>query len=82
MFCVVCTEVSEPVGTHPERITDVRKKLGQLDFTGIDFPIKLKDIDRFETQNPRIFINVLDYEEGEIFPLRINHCEHENVINL
>ena len=36
--------------------------LGKLSFTGIEFPVSLKDIDKFEKQNPEIKVNVFGYE--------------------
>jgi len=34
--------------------------------------MKLKDIKKFERQNPQIYVNVLGYEDKEIFPLCIS----------
>ena len=48
------------------------KWLNDLNFDGIDFPVDLKDIDKFENQNP-YRINVLGYENKEIYPLRISN---------
>ena len=58
------------------------KWLNDLNFNGIDFPVDLKDIDKFENQNP-YRINVLGYENKEIYPLRISNknCD-ELAINL
>ena len=48
------------------------KWLNELNFDGIDFPVDLKDIDKFENQNS-YRINVLGYENKEIYPLRISN---------
>ena len=48
------------------------KWLNDLNFEGIDFPVDLKEIDKFEYQNP-YRINVLGYEYKEIYPLRISN---------
>ena len=37
---------------------------------GIEYPISLKDINKFEKQNPIISITVLGYEEKSVYPLR------------
>ena len=37
---------------HKTRLTDIRKYENVLNFKGIDFPVKLKDISKFENQNP------------------------------
>ena len=36
------------------RLTDIRKYENDLNFKGIDFPVKLKDIPKFENQNPNL----------------------------
>ena len=37
---------------------------------GIDYPVSLKDLNKFEKQNPSIFIKVLGYERKRVYPLR------------
>ena len=67
---------------HPARPSKYTKWLNDLNFNGIDFPVKLKEIDKFENQNP-YRINVLGYENKEIYPLRIsNKATNELTINL
>ena len=34
-------------------------------FTGIEFPVGIRDIDKFEARNPRFSINVLSVEVKE-----------------
>ena len=41
-----------PVMSHPERISDLKDKVDQLDFKGIEFIMKLRDVDIFESKNP------------------------------
>ena len=41
-----------PVQMNKTRLTDLRKHENDLNFKGIDFPIKVKDIQKFENQNP------------------------------
>ena len=52
----------------------MRKYENDLNFKGIDFPIKAKDIQKFEKQNPDLpGINVFSVNENnKIYPLRIN----------
>ena len=38
--------------SHPERISDLKDKVDQLDFKGIEFIMKLRDVDIFESKNP------------------------------
>ena len=37
-----------------------------LNFTGIDFPIPVSQIDRLERQNPNLAINVFGWEKGQV----------------
>ena len=78
-----------PAKEHGERLSkQMRKDSEKFDWTGIEFPVSLKQIDKFEKQN-NYAINVLGYE-GVVYPLRLskNNCEHycehpcEQVINL
>ena len=41
-----------PKQSHGERLTDLIKYENNLNFKGIDFPVKVKDITKFENQNP------------------------------
>ena len=68
---------------HPARPSKYIKWLNDLNFEGIDFPVDLKEIDKFENQNP-YRINVLGYENKEIYPLRISNkiLSNELTINL
>ena len=58
-----------------------KKYLGKLNFTGIEFPVSLKDIDRFEKQIPGIGINVYGYEKS-VHKLRMNRTDPQNAIDL
>lgn len=46
------------------------KYADELDFTGIDFPMQLKNILRFENQNDTT-VNVFGYEKGSVYPLQL-----------
>jgi hypothetical protein len=59
---------------------DYLKYTNELNFNGIDFPIKLCAIDRFERLND-ISINVFAFDE-EVFPLRITKKRNVKHINL
>ena len=69
---------------HPSRIDgDLKSKENTLNMEGIEYPVSLKDINRFEKQNPDISISVLGYSEDElIYPLRISKKEDERKNNI
>ena len=41
---------------------------------GIEYPVSLKDLNKFEKQNPTISITVFDYERKSVYPLRNSNC--------
>ena len=52
---------------------------------GICYPVSLKDINKFEKQNPTISLTVLGYEGKSVYPLRNSECidrEHNIVLML
>ena len=61
-----------PKKEHPERIDkDLKSKENTLNMEGIEYPVRVKDIKRFEKQNPDISLSVLGYSKDEkIYPLR------------
>ena len=73
-WCVV--RALNPITDHPERITKQLKEQAETYFKNISFPVKLRDINKFEKQNPTISINVLGYDdENKIYPLRISEMD-------
>ena len=61
-----------PVKMSSSRINDLQKYGNELNFENIEFPMKLRDIDKFEKQNPTIpGINVFSVNENiNFYPLR------------
>ena len=55
--------------------------MGKLNFTGIEFPVSLKDIDKFEKNNPEIKVNVFRYEKS-VHMLRLDKIDPQNAIDL
>ena len=69
-----------PAKEHGERLSkQMRKDSEKFVWTGIEFPVSLKQIDKFENNNPYA-INVFGYEKV-VYPLRISK-KKEQVINL
>ena len=62
---------------------DLKSKENTLNMEGITYPVSLKDINRFEKQNPDISISVLGNSgEERIYPLRISKKEKERKHNI
>ena len=69
-----------PAERDGERLSkQMREDSEKFDWTGIEFPVSLKQIDKFENNN-NYAINVFGYE-GVVYPLRISKRDKQ-VINL
>ena len=69
LWCVL--RALNPDEKNPQRLD--KKLMGKentLNMEGIDYPVSLKDLDKFEKQNPTISITVLGYERKGVYPLR------------
>ena len=49
---------------------ELMAKENTLNMEGIEYPVSLKDLNKFEKQNPTISITVLGYEGKSVYPLR------------
>ena len=57
---------------NPQRIKKTDKQyIEKLDYSGIEFPVTVKQINKIEKQN-NICINLFGYEEKQIFPIYIS----------
>ena len=72
-----------PIQKTAPRINDLREYENDLNFKGIDFPGKVKDI-KFENQNPDLpGINVFSVNDNnKIYPLRLNEKDCGKTIDL
>ena len=73
-----------PKDNHPERVDkELKLKENTLNMEGIEYPVSLKDIDKFEKQNPSISIIVYGYKEKGVYPLRISkNIDRKHIIRL
>ena len=77
-WCVV--RALNPVKKNSERITkELIEQAESLNWSGLKFPVDLKQIKTFEKNNPSISINVFGYE-GEVYPLKIS--KDKKIINI
>ena len=82
LWCVL--RALNPKNKNAERIDeDLKSKENTLNMEGIEYPISLKDIKRFEKQNPDISVSVLGYSKDEkIYPLRTSKKENKRKYNI
>ena len=61
-----------PQGKDPQRVKKTDKQhIEKLDYSGIEFPVTVKQINKIEKQN-NICINLFGYEEKQPFPIFIS----------
>ena len=76
------TSAAFPRKKNGQRMSaEMRNNAALLNWEGIDFPTKLKQISRFEKQNP-YSINVYGWTGTSVYPLRISKHDNEQCINL
>ena len=73
-----------PREKHSTRTNDLREYENDLNFKRINFPVKVKDIQKFENQNSDLpGINVFSINENnKIYPLRLNEKDCQKTIDL
>ena len=68
---------------HPERLNkQMMENSKNFDWSGMEFPTSLKQINKFEKQNHCYTINVYGYDKGDVCPLRISKKQKGYLINL
>ena len=73
LWCVL--RALYPRDCNSERINrELKKKEVSLDMKGINYPVSLKDISRFEKQIPSTAVTVLGYKGKTVYPLRNSAC--------
>ena len=80
-YPILSAQNHDKIKTNSERPSKYKEHLNKLDFTGIEFPVSLKDIDKFEKNNPEIRVNVFGFEKS-IHILRLNKTDPQNAIDL
>ena len=78
------TRALHPVDRDEGRISKIlRKQSENYNWGGLEFPVKVKTISVFETNN-RINVNVFSYDDGtkKIYTLRLSKTHFDTVVNL
>ena len=73
-----------PNEVHEQRLTDLKQCENELNFKDINFPVKLKYITKFESQNQTVpGINVFSVnEQNKFYPLRMSKKDCQKSIDL
>lgn len=64
-----------PKKKNPNRVSHYKKYETELKMTGISYPVKVKQIPKFELQN-NVSVNVIGFEDNDFFPIYIS--KHKN----
>ena len=82
LWCVL--RYLHPKGKNAELLTDLRQYENNLNTKGIKFPVRVKDISKFERLNPDLpGINVFSVNErNKFFPLRMAQRDPQETIDL
>lgn len=79
-WCV--TRALNPVKTNQDRVTPMlREQSEAFNWKGIEFPVSLQDIVKFEKNNPEISVFVFGYENS-VYPLRKPEHQASTVVDL
>ena len=71
-----------PVSAHPERGGPYQQFKEELNFEGINFPVTINNISKFEKLNSSISISVIGYEDEKLFPIRLMKEKKQHHITL
>ena len=66
MLQMVCNRSGKVRMKDPQRVSNLRKFMDNYDWSGLEFPVSIKDIGKFETRN-NISVNVLAVEGRDIY---------------
>lgn len=70
-----------PAVHHAQRVSNYFPYADELDLTGIEFPMQMTDLVKFETQNG-ISVNVFGYEKGTVYPIHLTKQRFERHVDL
>ena len=81
LWCIL--RYLHPRDKNDTLLTDLKEYEYSLNTKGIDFPMKLKHISKFEKLNPTIpGINVFSVSDNKLYPLRMAEKDCQNTIDL
>ena len=65
----------------PQRVSKYRNHVNELDYSGVEFPVRHNQYGMVEKQNA-INVNVFRYEDRRPFPIYVSQESNEDVLNL
>ena len=81
LYCLLAS--LHPITREPELVEHYHQYMHEVNMSGITYPVTLPQIQRVESLNESISINVFAYEQETIVPLRITErTQREHHVNL
>ena len=80
-YCLIYHLNQSKIKNNPQRVSIYKQYENTVDFTGIEFPVSIKDIPKIEKMN-NLSINVFGYEVNSAFPIFISENQTGNSLNL
>ena len=79
-WAVIAAMNWEEIGNNPERVSKLRRYEGEFDWSGLEFPVSFRDINKFERNN-EIGVNILAVENKKIYICRKGR-DYNRIVNL
>ena len=79
-WAVIAAMKWEEIGNNPERVSKLKRYEGEFDWSGLEFPVSFRDINKFERNN-EIGVNILAVENKKIYICRKGR-DYNRIINL
>ena len=68
-WLVIAADRWMDISSHPERVSNLKEFADNYDWSGLEFPVSIKDIGKLETRN-NISVNILGLDGKDIYILR------------
>ena len=81
LYCLIYHLNKDKIKKNPQRVSGYKQYENTVDFTGINFPVAIKDIPKIE-ENNNISVNVFGYESKSTFPIYLSSKQSETPLNL
>ena len=79
-WAVIAAMKWEEIGNNPERVSKLKRYEGEFDWSGLEFPVSFRDINKFERNN-EIGVNILAVENKKIYICRKGR-DYDRIVNL
>ena len=79
-WAVIAAMKWEEIGNNPERVNKLKRYEGEFDWSGLEFPVSFRDINKFERNN-EIGVNILAVENKKIYICRKGR-DYSRIVNL